>query len=76
MPRADVIDLTTTSCDADRTDPAELARSIIQLADRVDGLWVDLTATGDFVELERLTSASHALHRAAIVLEQGALIGA
>lgn len=75
MPRADVIDLTTTS-GPDPADAAELARRILALAARVDGLWRDSVATADFVELERLTSASHALHRAAVVLEQGALIGA
>lgn len=53
----------------------ELCRRIDELGDRVGELWHDAAAAGDFVELERCTSAAQALRRAAIALRADSMIG-
>lgn len=66
MAPPDVIDLTSV----------ELASRISDLGARVDALWREALTSADFVELDRLTNASQALHRAALALQADALIGA
>jgi hypothetical protein len=59
----------------DLRDVSDLCRSIRELSARVDGLWHEALGSGDLVEVDRLTAASQALHRATIALEDQQLVG-
>jgi hypothetical protein len=59
----------------DLREAADLSRQIKELSARVDQIWHLALGTGNLVEVDRLTAASHALHRASIALEDQHLVG-